>query len=127
MNTFNDQVKSYYALDKAEKEIKAEKEPLNKSIKAYMKDMNMKSEVVEGISVQYSVQERTSPLQEKMLERLKDLGFLDAIKVIEVVDEDKVASLIHLGFIKATQLEDCFEVKKIETLTVKTAKKSKKE
>lgn len=117
--TFENKVKMYAELDTQEKAIKKQKDPLNKSIKEEMKSKGLSKFEHENIVVDYSVQERTSMNEDRLVMKLKSLGFDEAIKTVEVPDQAVIESLIYEGKLSPIELDDCIEKKRVEVLKVK--------
>jgi len=122
-----EKVTKYYKIDTQLKSLTSEKNKLNASIKADMKAGNLKDFAVGDIIAVYNSYEKSSMNQDKLLQRLKDLGLTQCIKTIEVVDEKVLEDMIYRGEVNAVKFEDCAVVTPVETLTVKKVKKSKKE
>jgi hypothetical protein len=118
-----EKVTNYAELDAKAKQLEELKKPLNSEIKAYMKHNDLKEVSAAGIKAVYGKQERVSMNQDKLLDKVKQLGLNHAIKTVEVVDEQVIESMIFNGELNASQIEDCIERKIIETLTIKGGKK----
>jgi hypothetical protein len=121
-----EKVTKYYEVDTQVKSLTSEKSKLNASIKADMKAGNLKDFEVDGIKAVYNSYDKSSMNQDKLLQRLKDLGLTQCIKTVEVVDEKVLEDMIYKDEVKAVKFEDCAVVTPVETLTVKKVKKSKK-
>ena len=117
-----EKVKNYAELDAKGKKIDEMKKPLNAEIKAYMKENGIKEVATAGVKAVFGIQERVSMNEARLLEKVKRLGLNQAIKVIEVVDEDAIQEMIFKGELDAAEIESCIERKQIETLTIKGAK-----
>lgn len=96
---------------------------LNAQIKEYMRTHDLRVLTSGKVSATFSVQERTSTLVEKMIERLKNLGLNEAIVQVESLDEAKVQNLIYEKRLTPQQIEDCIEVKPVEVLRISKSKK----
>jgi hypothetical protein len=118
-----EKVTNYAELDAKAKQLEELKKPLNAEIKSYMKHNDLKEVSAAGIKAVYGKQERVSMNQDKLLDKVKQLGLNHAIKTIEVVDEQVLESMIFNGELNASQIEECMERKIIETLTIKGGKK----
>lgn len=111
-----EKVTRYAELTNFIKKLEEEKDALNKELKQYMKEGGITSVSDDVFTVNYFVQERSTTLVDKMVQRLKDLGHEKAVKLVEVPNEETVQELIYNGKISAAQLEDCIQVKKIDVL-----------
>ena len=102
----------------------------NKQIKAIMKDENLKNYESESFKVSYSVSERTSFDEDKMIAVIKSYNLPDSlglIKTREYIDEDALEASIYSGLIPDDVLEKikgCMTVKEVET--VRLTKKGEK-
>lgn len=123
--TIEEQVKQYADLDAKAKQIDDMKKPLNVAIKAYMRDNGIHEVAVDGIKAVFGKQERVSMNEAKLLEKVKGLGLTQAIKTIEVVDEDIINQMVYEGTLEPSLIEDCVETKVVETLTIRGGKKRK--
>jgi hypothetical protein len=99
-------------------------DPLNTNIKAQMKELGETKVVAGNFTATYSVQERTSLNEPKLIQRLKELNLTAAIEIKEVVNEEKVKDLIYNDLLTEEQIRDCINVTEVEVLKV-TAKKTK--
>lgn len=118
-----EKVTNYAELDAKVKQLEELKKPLNAEIKAYMKHNDLKEVSAAGIKAVYGKQERVSMNQDKLLDKVKQLGLNHAIKTVEVVDEQVLESMIFNGELNASQIEGCVERKIVETLSIKGGKK----
>lgn len=126
MNTeIKNKILLYHEKDKIKKEADKVLKPLNLEIKSYMVENGLEKEIVDNVVVTLSIQERASTNDAKLLIKLKELGFIDAIKTIEIPDEQAVEQLLYEGKLTPIEVEDCIEVKKIEVLKI-MEKKTKK-
>ena len=116
-------VEQYAQLDAKAKQLDELKKPLNAEIKSYMKHHELKEVSAGAVKAVYGKQERVSMNQDKLLGKVKQLGLTQAIKIIEVVDEQILESMIFNGELSAAEVEDCVERKIVETLTIKGGKK----
>lgn len=113
------------AYDKYDKLCKSE----NAEIKAIMAECNMDSITVEGYKVTYSVSDRKSMNEDKLLELIQQNENLayKVIKTKQYVDMDELEKAIYSGDIDEdtlAEMQKCEEVKKVETLRI-TKKKEK--
>lgn len=79
----------------------------------------------DGIIATYYLQQRKSVDEEGMVQFLKEKGYTDAIKTIEVLDSDKLEKMAYDGSISKDDLGEMakFEIiKDVPTLTVKLVK-----
>lgn len=102
----------------------------NKKIKAIMNSENLKNYESENYKVSYSVSERTSFDEDKMIAVIKSFNLPDSlglIKTREYIDEDALESSIYSGLIPDDVLEKikgCMTTKEVET--VRLTKKGEK-
>lgn len=116
----------YIDLKSREKVLKVDIDVLNKGIKAVMKEKDLARFEDGQFIATYSTSCKAVPDEEKMIARLKELGFTEAIKIKEVVDAEVVESLMYHGKITAAEMADCVsEGPPVATLRV-TRKKEKK-
>lgn len=123
----NEKMVRYFELDQEIKSLKPEHEELNKEIKAFMKEGNTRKLTVQNgengsIVFAYNPQERVSMNEVKLLRKVKEAGFLEAVEMVEAVNVKKVEDLIFSGALPASFLEDCVDKKIVETLTAKEGK-----
>jgi hypothetical protein len=133
LNTFKElgELIEVYGLNKTEydayKEL-CDKE--NKEIKELMSSENLKNYESENFKVSYSVSERTSFDEDKMIAVIKSFNLPDSlglIKTREYIDEDALESSIYSGLIPDDVLEKikgCMTTKEVET--VRLTKKGEK-
>ena len=57
-------------------------------------------------------------LLDKLIAKLKELGVVSPIKTVEVVDMDELENVIYNGWLDASELTNCKQVKEIPTLKV---------
>lgn len=119
-------VKEYHKYDNAEKEAKKSKEPLNKEMKKMMRSAEMKEFETDELLVTYSIQERSSMNEVKLVARLKELGFTDAIETVERPNAGVLETLIYDGKLDPELIADCEVTKEVEVLSVKKKKVGKK-
>jgi hypothetical protein len=118
-----EKVTNYAQLDAKTKQLEELKKPLNAEIKEFMKANGLKEVVAGAIKAVFGKQERVSMNQEKLLDKVKQLGLNQAIKTVEVVDEQILESMIFNGELNASEIEECMEKKIVETLSIKGGKK----
>lgn len=116
-------VTDYHKYDTAEKSAKKLKEPLNKDLKVLMSKSKLKEFVIDDLTASYALQERTSMNSDKLLQRLKDLGFDKAIETFERPNAGVLEALIYDGELDPELIKDCNETKWVEVLSVKKMKK----
>lgn len=133
LNTFKElgELIEIYGLNKTEydsyKEL-CDKE--NKEIKELMSSENLKNYESENYKVSYSVSERTSFDEDKMIAVIKSYNLPDTlglIKTREYIDEDALEASIYSGLIPDDVLEKikgCMTTKEVET--VRLTKKGEK-
>ena len=93
-------------------------EPLNKEIKDYLMSFNLEKYESEksDITATLSKTNKVSWVEPILIERLKKLGHSEAVKTIEVIDYEKLESLLYNGVIKEKKIEDCKNIKEVITL-----------
>lgn len=72
-----------------------------------------------GIKASCTVSERLSFNEEKLLDKVRNLGVTDVIKSKEYVDMDALEVAIYNGLINPVDLAECQERKEVVTLRVK--------
>lgn len=99
----------------------------NAQIKEYMKENNLESYSDDnGHIVKYSVQERTSMNEAKLLKVMKDNGVDYVIKTQEYVDSDLLEKALYNNELSEDvqrQIAECNEIKYVPTLRVTKEKK----
>jgi hypothetical protein len=116
-------VVKYHELNEQSKGLKKQLDPINKDIKAYMKEERLSKYEAGDIKVAFSVQERTTMNEDALVEKLKALGLTEAIKTVEKPNEEVIEHLLYEGKLAASELESCVEKKFIEVLKVSGGKK----
>ena len=112
-------------LDFVKKQCDAE----NADIKKAMKEQDLKDYEVDGIVVKYVVAVKESMNEDKLLQVLKERGYMDLIKTKEYVDMDAVESALYHSNIDTDtiiEMDKCRESKETVQLRM-TKKKEKKE
>lgn len=110
-------VKNYIQLSRNIDSLKKEQGEMNSKIKEYLIEKGLKDfETSEG-KVKLVVTNKTSFDEDRLLEFLKD-NKIDAVKTIEVIDEDKLEKLIYDGDLDASLLEPYQKTTTINTLRV---------
>lgn len=122
MENIENLVKTYHSLDSQIKELESEKKPLNLTLKDHMRQNGLKDLAVGGLKLSFSVQERASMNEAKLLRRLKELGLDEAVKMVEVPDQAVIERMLYDGTLTPQTLADCTETKVVETLSVKEVK-----
>ena len=103
----------------------------NKEIKTMMSEENLKNYESEHYKVSYSVSERTTFDEDKMISVIKSYNLpesLGLIKTREYIDEDALEASIYSGLIPDDVLEKikgCMTTKEVETIRL-TKKGEKK-
>lgn len=105
--------------DAEQKRLKKISEPLKKQIKDYMSENDIEKLEEGPVVAQFQRQERVSTNEEKLVDKLKSLGFDKAIRTVEVPDQEVIEELIYQGELNPAELDDCVIRKEIERLTVK--------
>lgn len=118
-------VEKYGELDQAEKALTKEKDPLNKEIKTEMRALGLDSLDVNGYTASYSIQQRSSTDESKLLAYLELRGLEEAIVTVRKPDASMVEDLIHQGRLSVEEIAHCVNIKEVEVLSVKPAKASK--
>lgn len=116
-----------YVLHKQQlEELKKLCESENTQIKEYMKENNLESYSDDnGHTVKYSVQERTSMNEAKLLKVMKDNNVNHVIKTQEYVDSDLLEKALYNNELSEDvqrQIAECNEVKYVPTLRISKAK-----
>lgn len=119
-----------YALHKQQlDELKKLCDSENAQIKEYMKNNNLESyDDGNGHTVKYSVQERTSMNEVKLLKVMKDNGVDYVIKTQEYVDSDLLEKAIYNNELSEDvqrQIADCNEVKYVPQIRLSKTKGGK--
>lgn len=92
----------------------------NQQIKDIMKANNIeKYTSLDGIKATFSIQKRQDFNDEKLLQKIKELGFNNIVKTKEYVDMDGLENLIYNGELDGSAIADCRIIKEVETLRVK--------
>lgn len=119
-NVLNDLMKQYYDAKELEKKTQALIKPLNEEIKKYLIDNNIDKLDEDELDYKASISKtnKVSWVEPILIERLKKLGFEEAIKTKEYVDMTILESLLYNGKIKEKKIEDCKNVTEIITLRV---------
>ncbi len=113
-------VNDYHNYNTEVKELQKKVKELNKNIKTNFKELGISEYVSkDGIKVTISETERVTPNEDKMLQRLKDLGYTDCITTKEIIDVAKLEDAIYTHKIDAAKLSDCNDVKKVVTMRCK--------
>jgi hypothetical protein len=118
-------VKSFHEADATEKSAKKKAEPLKAEIKKLMSSASLEEFETDGLVASFSVQERTSTNETKLLNRLKELGLDNAIETVERPNSAVLETLIYDGKLDPATIADCFDTKNVEVLKV-SKKKVKK-
>lgn len=111
-------------LDFVKKQCDAE----NAEIKQVMKDQNLKDFEVDGIAIKYVVQNKESMNETKLLQVLKERGYVDLIKTKEYVDMDELESALYHSKIDTDtiiEMDKCRETKEVVQLRLSKKKEVK--
>jgi hypothetical protein len=115
-------VSEYHSLNSEKKALEKDLEPLNARIKEHLGEEAGEEtfETEQGkIQVKLAIQDRSTMNPEKLVLKLKELGFHQAIKTVEVPDAQAVEMLMFEGRIPAAELDSCREPKFVRVLTTK--------
>ena len=85
-------------------------------IKQMMKELGIKVIEVPGFKATYSERVSQNFNEDKLLAKIKSLGFVDCVKTVEVVDMEKLESLIYDNELDPSELASCKETKVTPTL-----------
>lgn len=110
-------------LDAEQKRLKKEGDPLKDKIKTIMNEHEMDRFEKGPIQVTFSIQERRTMNEERLLQKLKSLGLTEAIKTVEKPDQQVIEDLIYEGALDPSDLDECIERKQVEVLRVKGGEK----
>ena len=75
-----------------------------------------------GYTAKLNIQKRESFIEDKLIAKLKELGVVSPIKTVEVVDMDELENVIYNGWLDASELTNCKQVKEIPVLKVSKKK-----
>lgn len=127
-------IQEFFRLNTESNRIKKLKDPMNESIKSGIKeeyavgDGESVTVVAGDVQAIYQSIAKEDINQQMLMEILKEKGFKQAIKTIEVVDPDVVEQLIYDGELSPVDLEPCKDTSYTVKLTVKlTPEAAKKE
>lgn len=109
-----------YAKNKGDMDnLKKKVDDANKRIKEKMTSLNLSEIDVNGVKATFTVQERTSFMDEPLLLKVKSLGVADdVVRTREYVDMDALENIIYHGKISAVDLIDCQSVQRVEVLRI---------
>lgn len=108
-------INKYISLTKNIDELKKKQAEMNSEIKNYLVKNNLKDIKTEEGGVKLVVSNKTSFDEEKLLTFLKE-NKIDAVKSVEVIDEEKLEKLIYDGNLDAKLLEPYQKTTTINTL-----------
>lgn len=115
----NNLIDLFYTEKQQLDELKKSTTEYNKEIKEGLQELGVAEFITDtGLTAKMNVQKRESFNDEKLIQRLKELGATGAIKTVEVVDYDRLEDAIYNDELDATKLSDCKEVKEVVTLKV---------
>lgn len=118
-------VSEFYKHDSIEKLAKKKAEPIKAEIKKLMGSVELGEFETDDLVATFSIQERTSTNEAKLLNKLKELGMAECIETVERPNTAVLETLIYDGKLDASILADCFETKNVEVLSVKKKKVKK--
>lgn len=121
--TLKDLVVNFYSAKCLSDEYKKKVDVLKDKIKDLMEEQGLSTFEEDGYCAKRSESVRTTMVEERVLQKLHDLGLDEGdnncIAMVEKPDEPKIESLIYDNKLDAKELEDCSESKTVVTLTVK--------
>lgn len=121
--TFSEKVEKFYDIHSRLNALKKVDDPLNKEIKQHLLDNKLPTFISDGgYTATVRKQEKPSASPEKMVRKLRALGFEEAIETVEVPNQKVIEELIYAGRLSAAELADCVDVKEVFVLTVKKPK-----
>jgi len=141
-DTFETLIPTYYEKHKAETDLKKQSDELNKKIKklftendsTLVKSTKAKKDerqyVVGNLKATYYLKESLSIDEEGLVEFLKKHHYTDAVKTVEVVDEDVLEKMMYDGTITKKHIQEMNKFKKVSDvayLTVKVIKEAENE
>lgn len=109
-------------LDKCKKST----EEYNKEIKEGMAELGVNDFVSNDLIAKINTQYRESFDEDKLLNKLKELGVTTPIKQKEYVDMDELENVIYNNVLDASELSSCKIVKEVVVLKVSKQKEKKK-
>lgn len=118
-------IAEYAEIKEEEKRVKSRVKTLNAKIKKELKACNLTKVEFDGVTATLITQDRSKVDEEKLVQRLHELGLDDAIIKVEKPDENKVEGLIYEGTLSPQQIEDCITKKEVETLRISVKKGDK--
>lgn len=107
--------------------LKKEVESYNSSIKSLMNDENLSYFNSDKYYVKLATIEQRVFDEQKLLDKLKEMGATNCIKTIEVVDMNELENAIYNKQVDASKLSDCQVVKSQQRLTLGKVKEKKDE
>lgn len=105
--------------------IKKITDSLNANIKSEMLENNIDKFEEDNVIANLNKQERVTVNQDKLLQKLKDLGITKPVKLVETLDEGVLQDMIYNGELDANIVAECTDTKEVYVLKVK-GKKVKK-
>lgn len=112
----------YIKLKEEEKRISNDSKKLNKKIKEYFDTQGTAELVVGDNVIVKQVQDRSTMNEDKLLNKLKQLGKTSAIKTKEYVDVEVVDNLLYKGDISTNDIIDCINNKQVTMIRIKNNK-----
>ena len=111
-------VNHYYENKTEQDRLKKMVDSDNNDIKELMTEMGLENFETDRLIAKMSTQKRESFIDEKLLQRIKELNIEGVIKTTEYVDMDALEDAIYNGKVDATKLSDCRQTKEVVTLRV---------
>lgn len=122
-DTLNIHIKAFFEHKEEFEDYKHLTEIDNKKIKELMSKLDTKEfETDNGLIAKVSVQNREGFNEPALIEKLKELNMLVAIKTKEYVDMNVLEDLIYNGYVDAKDLTNCKETKQVTVLKVSKKK-----
>lgn len=141
-DTFETLIPTYYEKNKEATNLKKQSDELNKKIKKLFTETDStlvestkakkgeRQYVVGDLKATYYLQERPSIDEEGLVEFLKKHHYTDAVKTVEVVDEEVLEKMMYEGTITKKHIGEMAKFKKMSDvayLTVKVIKEAENE
>lgn len=117
--TLEEKAAKYFELDQQEKTAKKAKTPIGDEFKTIFPGKGTFE--AGAFNIVRGTQERTSMNEEKLIQKLKDLGLEQAITTKEIPNQEVIESLLYDGTITADLLQSCVDVNFVQTVSVKKA------
>lgn len=115
----NDLVVKFYEEKQIADKLSKNVSKMNNEIKEIMYDFNLDLvDAGNGIKAKRTVSERTSFIEEALLEKAREYNIPGLIKTTEYVDMEVLESALYNGLINPEDLSDCQQVKEVVSLRV---------